>query len=185
MSAPRQLVVLLRGINVGPHKRIRMADLRALLEGLGLEDVRTLLQSGNAVVRTAQAPAKVAEAVKDAIDREFGFDVDVVVRTDVELEAVVAADPFGEQADDPKKYVVLFLTRKPDAAAVKAVAAKADDFLPEEFRANGRELYVWCPGGLQKSPLNVALAHRRVAPVVTARNWNTVLKLRDLVRDGA
>jgi uncharacterized protein (DUF1697 family) len=179
----RQLVVLLRGINVGPHKRIRMADLRALLEGLGYANVRTLLQSGNAVVRTGDAPGTVATAVKDAIDREFGFDVDVVVRTDHELDAVVAADPFGEQAHDPKRYVVLFLTREPDAAALRAVQEK--DFLPEEFRSVGQELYVWCPDGLQSSPLNVALSHKRVAPVVTARNWNTVLKLQALVADGA
>lgn len=183
MAPVQTLVILLRGINVGGHKRIRMAELRALLEGLGYEDVRTLLQSGNAVVRSGERPAATQTAVHDAIQDQLGFDVDVVVRTGKELEAVVAADPFRERADDPKKYVVLFLTQKPDAAALKAVGEK--DFAPEEFAANGRELYVWCPQGLQKSPLNVALAHKRVAPVATARNWNTVLKLRDMVRESS
>ncbi len=176
------LVILLRGINVGGHKRMKMAELRELLREAGFTDVRTLLQSGNVVARSRHDGRAAATAVERAIKERLGFDVDVVVRTGEELEAIVAADPFGDEATDPKRYVVLFLTQDADADALQAIRDK--DFAPEEFRGEGRELYVWCPEGLQKSPLNVALAHKRVAPVVTARNWSTVLKLRDMVRAG-
>lgn len=176
---PRDLVILLRGINVGAHKRMKMAELRELLQDAGFTDVRTLLQSGNVVAKSTLDERAATTAVERAIKERLGFDVDVVVRTGEELEAIVAADPFGEEATDPKRYVVLFLTREADEGALQAIREK--DFSPEEFRGEGRELYVWCPDGLQKSPLNVALAHRRVAPVVTARNWSTVLKLRDMV----
>ena len=178
--AADDLVILLRGINVGAHKRMKMAELRELLQDAGFTGVRTLLQSGNVVARADLDEAAATTAVERAIADRLGFDVDVVVRTGAQLEAIIEADPFGDEATDPKRYVVLFLTQDADAGALKAIRGK--DFAPEEFRGEGRELYVWCPDGLQKSPLNVALAHKRVAPVVTARNWSTVLKLRDMVR---
>ena len=177
----QQLVVLLRGINLGAARRVAMADLRAMLADLGYEDVRTVLQSGNAVLRTGKKPDSVARAVEKRIAKDFGLEVDVMVRTGDEIADVVSADPLAGVATDGAKSVVIFLSGEPDPAAVKSLAA--EDFAPEEFRVRGRELYAWCPDGLQKSPVVKALTERLTPPSgsATARNWNTVLKLHALL----
>src|SRR3954471_17142820 len=109
-----RLVVLLRGINVGAHKRIKMADLRALLEARGYEDVETYLQSGNIVLSSRKQPATVQRDVERGISETLGHDVDVVVRTADQLDATVAADPFADVRDDHKRHQVVFLGGAPD-----------------------------------------------------------------------
>jgi uncharacterized protein (DUF1697 family) len=168
-------VALLRGINVGRHRRIGMADLRRALEALGYEGVRTLGQSGN-VVLDAPSEAAVARDVAKAA----GMDLEVVVRTPRQLAAVVDRDPFGDVADDPRLYLVHFLSGKPSAAAVKAL--RDADVGEERFTAHGRELYTWHPGGQQRSPLAKLVAGADLGVTVTNRNWNTVTKLLELAR---
>ncbi len=176
-----QLVLLLRGINVGRAKRIAMADLRAMLDGMGYDGVRTQGQSGNAIVAADDPPATVAAAVEEAIRARFGIEVDVHVRTSEELAAVLAANPLEGVATDGAKHVVAFLGAEPDAAAVRAL--EEEEFAPEELRARGREVYAWCPGGLNKSPLHAALGERLApsASSVTVRNWNTLAKLHAML----
>ena len=176
----RRLVVLLRGINVGRHKRIAMPELRELLGELRYEDVRTHLQSGNALVSTDDAPDAVARAIEDRIRERLGFDVDVVVRRADELGAIVESDPLGDVATDGSKRFVLFLSEPPDAAVVKELQAR--DFGAEAFAAGEREVYAWCPDGLMDSALMKALNGAQLAPVATARNWNTVTRLLELAR---
>jgi uncharacterized protein (DUF1697 family) len=173
-----RLVVLLRGINLGRSRRVAMADLRALLEELGYEDVRTLLQSGNAVVATGDRPKAVAQAIGAGMAERFGMDVGVVVRTAEQLAAIVAADPLGEVADDPARRMVIFLPAPPDRAALRALGR--EDFGDERFEAAGREVYAWCPGGIGRSRLMAALSDARLTPGGTARNWRTVTKLADM-----
>jgi uncharacterized protein (DUF1697 family) len=179
----QHLVVLLRGINLGSARRLGMADLRAMLADMGYEDVRTVLQSGNAVLRTGKQPDTVARAIEERIAADFGMEVDAIVRTGDEIADVVAADPLAGVATDGAKRVVIFLSGEPDPGAVEALAA--EDFTPEEFRVRGRELYAWCPNGLQRSPVVKALTERLTPPSgsATARNWNTVLKLHALLGD--
>src|SRR5689334_5996550 len=108
-----------------------MADLRSLLEGLGYDDVRTHLQSGNAVFRTGtRSAAAVRSAVQDGIADELGMSVDVVVRTAAQLAKVVEADPFAGTATDPARYLVTFLDRAP----AKGWLADVDvaDYEPEQ-----------------------------------------------------
>ncbi|HWT24863.1 MAG TPA: DUF1697 domain-containing protein [Solirubrobacteraceae bacterium] len=172
-----QLVALLRGINLAKSRRIAMADLRALLEEQGFEAVRTHLQSGNVVLASDDAPDAVAAAIAAAIEERAGMSVDVVVRTADELAAVVAANPLAGVASDGARHVVAFLRNEPDAAALRALAE--EDFGPERFEARGREIYAWCPNGLQKSPLLKAIGARlgKAPQTATVRNWNTVTKL--------
>ncbi len=109
-------VVLLRGINLGSKRRVAMADLRALLEGLGYDDVRTHLQSGNAVLRApARSAAAVEKAVSGAIGGELGIEVDVVARTAAQMAEVVDSDPFAGVATDPARFLVTFLKKEPPA----------------------------------------------------------------------
>ena len=158
-----------------------MADLRALCARLGYEEVKTYVQSGNVVLSSDSAPQEVEAELSRAIGRELGVETPVVVRTREELADVIARDPFGGQADDPKRYQVSFLSGAPDAAAVRAL--EDQDFAPERFVVSGREIYAWHPAGLQRSRLAAELSDRRLGVTVTARNWNTVTKLVALADD--
>jgi uncharacterized protein (DUF1697 family) len=171
-----RLVILLRGINVGGHKRISMADLRKLLEARGYAGVRTHLQSGNVVVGTERDPASVEADVSAAIAEALGHDVAVVVRTGDELAELVAADPFADVRHDPRFHQVVFLGGEPDADAIKEL--EATDFSPERLVVAPGVLHAWCPDGVNDSPLMKALT--RVRTTATARNWRTVEKLAEM-----
>jgi uncharacterized protein (DUF1697 family) len=171
-------VALLRGVNLGAKRRVPMAELRALLEELGYEDVRTLLQSGNVGITSAKSATAVREELERAIADRFGVETDVVLRTRKELEALVAANPLGDVADDPKRLQVWFLAGKPKAAAAKALAA--EDVAPEVIAVAGKEIHVWHAGGIQRSPASKVLDRADLGVAGTARNWSTVEKLLGL-----
>src|SRR4051794_4314563 len=155
-----RLVALLRGINLGSRRRVAMADLRALLtDELGYTDVRTVLASGNVVFTGPKAKAR--EKLERALAKRFEMKIDVVVRTMAELRAVVEADPFGSAVDNPTRYFVAFLDAKPDAKALAALGEQ--DFAPDEFKPGDRELYVWCPEGMQNSRLMQGLGKAGLA----------------------
>jgi uncharacterized protein (DUF1697 family) len=179
VSAKRQ-VALLRGINLGRSKRIAMADLRALVEGLGYADVRTHLQSGNVLLTTSASPARAAKAIEGALDAELGVDVRVLVRTDDELASVVDRNPLGDVATDPARLLVTFLSGRPDPKRLRALDPA--DFEPDVFRAGAREIYVWCPNGYAGTKLTHAFWEKQLGLTGTARNWRTVTKLLELAR---
>jgi uncharacterized protein (DUF1697 family) len=174
-------IALLRGINLGARNRVSMPELRELLTGLGHEDVRTLLQSGNVVLTSDETGEKLEQALEAAIAAELGVESRVVVRTARELAAVVRRDPLAGVADDPKRYQVSFLSAKPKAAVVRAL--EAADVAPEQVVVSGREIYAWHPAGIQRSPLAKLLTDRKLGVTATARNWNTVMKLLELARE--
>jgi uncharacterized protein (DUF1697 family) len=176
-----RLVVLLRGVNLGGKRRVAMAELRALLEDLGYEDVRTHLQSGNAVLTTGDPAAKVAGDVEAAIADRLGIDVVVTVRTAAEMASIVEADRLGEVADDPAKRMVIFLPKRPSREAVKAIEAM--DFGDERAEVAGAEVYAWCPGGIGRSALMAALGDPKLTPGGTARNWRTVTRLAEMTAE--
>ncbi|HEY5194293.1 MAG TPA: DUF1697 domain-containing protein [Solirubrobacteraceae bacterium] len=171
-------IALLRGINVGPHKRIAMADLRGLLAELGYGDARTLVQSGNIVLTADVPPDRLARELEGEIAGRLGVQTSVVVRTHEELAAVVALDPLRDVADQHKLYQVSFLSAEPDRMTMQGVAAV--DVAPERFVHAGREIYAWHPAGIQRSRLASLLTDKHLGVTATARNWNTVVKLLEL-----
>ncbi|MFL5351176.1 DUF1697 domain-containing protein [Archangium sp.] len=172
-------IALLRGINVGGNKKVPMAQLRELMEGLGYTDVATLLQSGNAVFTSKEkSPAKVGRQLEVAIAKEFGFEVSVVIRTRDELAAAIQANPLSGAEDDPSHFLVTFLSDAPEPKKLEAIDPKA--YLPDEFRVVGREIYARFPKGIGDSKLATVLGGPRLGVTPTARNWNTVLKLLEL-----
>jgi uncharacterized protein (DUF1697 family) len=164
-------VALLRGINLASKRRVAMADLRAWLTDLGYTDVRTLLQSGNAVFRTNKRPAAVRKELEKALAASAGFTIDCVLRTAAELRAVVDANPLGGVATDPSRYLVSFLDVPGRWPELDLTA-----FEPERVHLAEREAYFWVPGGIQKSKILAAFPARK-GEVATVRNWNTVTKL--------
>ncbi|MFZ1925649.1 MAG: DUF1697 domain-containing protein [Solirubrobacteraceae bacterium] len=171
-------IALLRGINVGAHNRIPMADLRELLAELGYPDARTLVQSGNIVLSAELAPEELAAELERAIVGKFGVQTPVVVRTREELVAVVELDPLGDVAQEHKLYQVSFLSAEPDLEAVARIMQ--EDFEPECFVQVGREIYAWHPNGIHNSRLARMLSDKRLGVVATARNWKTTTKLLEM-----
>jgi uncharacterized protein (DUF1697 family) len=161
---------------VGKHKRIKMGDLRALLEERGYEDVKTYLQSGNVVLSSRKPPASVQRDVEQGISETLGHEVDVVVRTADQLADTVAADPFAGVRDDDRFHQVVFLGGKADLGELADT-----DFAPERLVIREGELHAWCPDGTNDSPLMKALTKLRTT--ATARNWRTVVALDELAGD--
>jgi len=177
-------VVLLRGVNVGGHNRLPMAELRRVLGALGYGDVATYLQSGNAVCTAPGSPDEVAEAVARALDADLGLVVPVVSRSAEEWAAMVAANPLAHLDDDPKRLHVTFLDGRPDPERVTALAAEAGALAPERIEVVGADAYLHTPHGFADTKFTPTFLERRLGRVGTTRNWRTVLALADLVATG-
>jgi uncharacterized protein (DUF1697 family) len=175
VAAKKTHIALLRGINLARRRRVSMADLHELVTGLGYENVRTHLQSGNVVLTSADAPTTVQRKLERELERSLGMDVQVVVRTRDELAKVIDRDPLGDVVDKPAWYQVTFLSGKPAAKIVREL--ESWDVAPDQLVVREREIYAWYPSGMQKSRLARMLSDKQLGAVATARNWNTVTKL--------
>lgn len=175
-------VLLLRGINLAGRNRVPMAQLRRILVELGHEQVRTHLQSGNAVVSSDRGdPEAIGAELTDRLDRDLGVPATVMVRSADELDAVAAANPYPDAAAaDPTRVHVGFLSGVPADPSV--FAFDPDEYAPEELTLGDRVVYLHLPNGMGRSPLAVALGRRRTDLEVTLRNWRTVTRLRELTR---
>ena len=164
-------IALLRGINVVGRRMVAMSDLRAMLEDLGFENVRTVLQSGNLVFRGGRiAEAALEDLLEKEAARRLGVTTEFVVRTPDEWDAVIARNPFPEEAvRDPGHLLVMFCKQAPgEALTIRGVKR-------EVVRAHGREIYIVYPDGVGESRLKLNARG-------TARNWNTIRKLAALAR---
>ncbi len=170
-------IALLRGINVGGHKKVAMPALRDFVAELGFDDVRTLLATGNLVFQANTRTSAGLERLLEAeAEKRLGLRTDFLVRTVKEWAAIIARNPFREEAkSDPSHLVVQFLKRAPDAKAVKAFQAAIKG--PEIVRGDGRQLYVVYPAGIGRSKLTHEVIESKLGIRGTGRNWNTVLKL--------
>jgi uncharacterized protein (DUF1697 family) len=168
-------IVLLRGINIGPHNRVAMPKLRAALTEAGFDEVRTYVQSGNIVLESRKAAATVAKECRQVIAEEFGLEIDVVTRTRDELAEIVRRNPLGDVATEPKRYQVTFLSEEADPKVIERLAGAAA--AEERMEAGGREIYAWHPDGVARSKLWSGLAGKGLGVTATSRNWTTVQAL--------
>jgi uncharacterized protein (DUF1697 family) len=175
-------IALLRAVNVGARNRISMARLRELLEGLGYGQVRTHLQSGNALFSApGKAGQQVAEEIERALASELGAPVRALVRSERELAGAVAENPLLDVAGDPARLLVTFLSASPDGRLIGELAPA--DFEPDVFAVGRREIYVWCPQGVHATKLGNAFWEKRLGVVATGRNWKTVTRLLEMARE--
>jgi len=170
-----ECIALIRGINVGKAKRIAMADLRAMVAGLGHGNVRTLLNSGNIVFQATRPNAgKLAAAIQAGIENECGVSARVVVFTAAELADVVQHNPLREVATDPSRFLVAFASQP--GVLAKAAPLVKEPFAPDRLVIGTRVAYLWCASGILDSKLLKAFS-KATGDATTARNWTTVLKL--------
>lgn len=159
-------VVLLRAVNVGGTGKLPMADLRALCESAGFDDVRTYIASGNVVLRSECTARQVQAALEQALEQYAGKPVGMLVRSAAEMAAVHAANPFANAA--PNRVVAIFLDKAPPADALDRASGRNG----EQLALGKREIYVHYGDGMADSKLKIPAAKSG-----TARNLNTVAKL--------
>lgn len=174
----RQRICLLRGVNVGGVK-VLMTELKAVADALGLANPRTLLASGNLVVDSAADPADLEARLEAGIAARFGRPIEVMVRTPDQWAALIAANPFPEQAatDGSRLLVMVMKAGVADGALETLQGYAVGD---ERAAVVDGSLYLWCADGIGRSKM-AEKAVPRLTGVGTGRNWNTVLKLARIV----
>ena len=171
-------VALLRGVNVGRHNRLPMSELRPMLESLGYDDVRTHLQSGNALFSATGKAASIEQAISRRVKQETGLGIKVLVRTSKELDDVITANPFVKRRVPEKQLHVAFLSGAPSRAKLRKVDPAS--YAPDEVEIGKRALYLRLPNGISGAKLpNV---EKLVALDATVRSWRTVTRLAELAR---
>src|SRR5947209_3781125 len=143
MDTVQTYVALLRSVNLGRARRLPMADLRAWLIELGYAEVRTYLQSGNAVFASDRTPEELEREIAKRLGERLGFDVPCMIRTPGQLRRVVAGNPFLDVATDHARLAVAFLSGPPERSRLAALDPAA--YEPELFQLAEREIYLWYP----------------------------------------
>jgi len=177
MKTTRQ-VALLRGINVGKAKRIAMADLRALVEGLGGTDVKTLLNSGNVVFTARGSAPRFAARIESTLSDELGVTARVTVLTGAELTTVLSDNPLPRATATPSRFLIAVPRAAADLARFKPLLQQ--NWGMDELALGPRAAYLWCRDGILESRLWPAV-DRALGDTITCRNWATLTKLAALV----
>jgi uncharacterized protein (DUF1697 family) len=174
-------VALFRGINVGKARRIAMADLRSLLEDLGYTNVRTLLNSGNAVFTGGVAKTHVlARAIRGAVEKELGVDAHVIVKSAKDVAGIIRGNALEKVATDHSRLLVAISDDAGSLAAQKPLSART--WGREKLHVGRHAAYVWCANGiLESTALPVLLAGLEGG--ATTRNWATMSKIHALLQE--
>ncbi|MCB1388656.1 MAG: DUF1697 domain-containing protein [Rhodobacteraceae bacterium] len=172
-------ILFLRGVNVGAHRKLPMAELRALLGGLGLADVKTHIQSGNAVFRDPEGRADLAAAITSAIGDAFPFTPDAMLLRLSDLDAVLAANPYAVEGRRDGARVHLGFLGRPSAADPRTLDALATD--RERWTLTDAAFYLHLPDGLGSSKL-ATQAERVLKVPMTLRNQRVAEAVADLAR---
>ncbi|WP_222981837.1 DUF1697 domain-containing protein [Flagellimonas meishanensis] len=174
-------VALLRGINVSGQKKIRMEDLRATLENVGLHRVKTYIQSGNIVFDSMEAEIKTLEAtIYQAILTDFGFEVPNLVLTGNAIHHILESSPFKEETNEKGLYFVLLKEVPNNALVSEFNKLKFDN---EDFHVAANCVYLNCRTGYGKAKLNNNLIERKLKVEATTRNLRTMQKLLELTQE--
>jgi uncharacterized protein (DUF1697 family) len=170
-------LALLRGVNVG-GKMLSMELLRGLAAEIGYTEVATYIQSGNLLLSSEHEPNGIVRDLESSILVNSGLQVSVIVRSEADMQAIAGANPFLAVSRDldPRRLHVTFLASVP-ASDVTASASEG----PDRFEFRGKEVYLHCPDGYGRSTLNNSYWERRLGVRATTRNWNSVMKLTEML----
>jgi uncharacterized protein (DUF1697 family) len=172
-------VSLLRGINVGGKKRIGMTDLTQLCTSLGLDNVRTYLQSGNVLFESPDGdPGRLSSIISENISAKFGFSVKVITRTSDEIRHIILTNPLAKEGLDADTYHVTFLSDIPSEKFPKSPLKGKDG--PDRYVIIGREVYLSCPDGYGRTKFSTTFFEKKLGVFATTRNWKTVSTLAEM-----
>jgi uncharacterized protein (DUF1697 family) len=175
-------VSLLRGINLGPHKKVKMEGLVALYTSMDLEHVRTYLRSGNVLFDSdTTEPIKLAAMLEEQITRALDFPMKVIIRTGDELHQVVTHNPFLPREDrDTRTLHVTFLSDLPSENLVGEMSTIQDEV--DSFEILGKDVYLFCPKGYGRTRFSNAFFEKKLGVIATTRNWKTVTALAEMAK---
>jgi uncharacterized protein (DUF1697 family) len=172
-------ISMVRGINVGAQKKVRMGELKQRYESLGFGNVRTYIQSGSVVFESSSTDVSgLVNKIENEVKDYFGFEVVVVIRTKDELRRLVEGVPFKGHED---KLHVTFLSAEPDRFQAEEIETAKDK--AEEFFISGKDIYLFCPNGYGRTKLSNAFFERKLKVPATTRNWRTVNALLSMASE--
>ena len=173
-------IALLRGINVGGHKKVLMAELRELLSNSGFKNVQTYIQTGNVVFQTGIKDISALENnIQKSIMNHFGFEVFVLVKTRQDLNRIFNACPFSEEKKLKSYFTILH--NRPNDELVKIASEKV--YEGEEYQIINDCIYYFCEKGYGQAKFNMSLFERKLKTASTSRNYNTIVKLLSLTSE--
>lgn len=172
---------ILRGINVGGKRKILMADLKSICEKLGLKNVTTYIQSGNLIFSSDKPNSELENYLEKAIVEKFGFDVPVIVRTEKELENSINNNPFLDKNADINQLHLTFLKEKPCKENIEKTLTF--NYEPDKFKIDDKDAFIFCAGKYHESKLTNNFFEKQLKVGATTRNWKTVMKLSELIKN--
>lgn len=172
----KTFVILLRGVTPTGRNRVPMAELRVALADAGLTDVRTYIQSGNAIAKSPLTPARIEHLVHEVIEQRIGADIAVIARTPEQLKRVLDRNPFADA--DPSRVYFSLLSSTPAPKLVRAL--HEIDVAPDDVRVMGDTIYTLYATRLSDSRYTNNFFERKLAVAATTRNFNTLSKLVEL-----
>ncbi|CRK82367.1 DUF1697 domain-containing protein [Neobacillus massiliamazoniensis] len=173
-------IALLRGINVGGHHKIKMAELKSLLESMGLQKVKTYIQSGNVLFESEETAESLTLRLEEAIKEKFGFPVPVVLRSSEEYEKVITDCPYRmDGLQEGESIQIAFLAGLPSQEGIERVSAYRSEM--EDFQIIGKDVYLFFRQSIRDSKIAQHLS--KIGAPATIRNWNTVMKLDSMAKE--
>jgi len=175
-------VVFLRAVNVGGTGIIKMSELKAALEDHGFTDVKTFINSGNIVLKSNDNPEKAKDTVKNIITKHFKLNIELIIKTQLELEKILASDPYASEEDDKSKRLVAMMSGKIDD--ILSSSLKDDKKVTEKYYVKDDLLYIYYVNGVGKSKFSTSYIEKKLGLITTSRNWNTLEKMLALMKVG-
>jgi len=175
-----QYAAFLKGVNVGGKNRLSMAELREAMERHGFSAPKTYINSGNILFFHNAEKSEVKKELQDMIEQAFGLTIEVVVKTKEEINDTLQGDPFDTTTEtEPAKKMVMMLTSKVDPERFASI--EADDKIIEKTYERGDLLYIYYRNGAGRSKLTIDYVEKVLGTSCTARNWNTLLKMKEIL----
>lgn len=176
----KSFISMLRGINVGGQKKVRMADLKSLYETLGFGNVQTYVQSGNVVFDSPEEnAARLQKSIEAQIEKAFGFSVPVLIRTADDFKRILESHPFKNE--EAIRVLVTFLYEHPEASKLEDLSRYKDKV--DQFAVGEQEIFLFCPGGYGKTKLSNTFFENKLDVIATTRNWKSVNALYEMASE--
>lgn len=169
-------IVLLRGINVSGKNKLPMADLRELLNGLGFQNVRTYIQSGNILLSSEESKSVICKKIKEGILAKFGYDIPVLIRTPKEWRVAIDSCPFS--VENEKIVAFSFLSKTTDQTEIEIKGINED-----QYKIDNDVVYLYCPSTFAKTKLTNNTIEKKLNVIATTRNYKTTIKLLEMVTE--
>lgn len=173
-------ISILRGINVSGHRIIKMDALKTLCLSLDFYNIKTYIQSGNIIFEAIPTDNKIiSNAIKSAIEKEFGFDVPIITLRHSELDSIITSNPFvNDKSKDPSFFHVTFLSDRPTKQDIEQLTQI--DLRNDKYEIIDKVIYLFCPDSYSNSKLTNSLFEKKLKVTATTRNWKTTNELLNL-----